>query len=96
MEEISNQPPPRKGAWWFGWIAGAIIFPAIGGGLFFKRPDVMMLLGGFFCVVSLVLHLKASLSLTRNGWLIFLLIIGGWALMAAAFFIGCAATYSYV
>jgi hypothetical protein len=97
MDANSSQPQPGKGTWWFGWIAGAIIVPAIGGAMIFQKSDVMMLLGGFFCIASIILHLAASVKLGKGRWFLgLLLVLGGWAAMATAFFFGCAATYPVV
>ncbi len=44
-------------------------------------------------IAGFVLHLMASVKLGngRSGWLTAGLILGGWALMLASFFVGCIA-----
>lgn len=97
MDANSNQPPARKGSWWFGWLVGAIVLPAVGGAMVFQRGELVNVVGVLFCIASLILHFLSSVKLGKGRWFIgLLLVIGGWALIATAFFFGCAATYPVV
>lgn len=97
MDANSNQPQVRKGKWWFGWLAGVIVLPAIGGAMVFQRQEIVNVVGVLFCIASLILHFVSSVKLgTGRWWLGFLLVLGGWAAIAASFFFGCAATYPVV
>jgi hypothetical protein len=94
MEDPTIMPTqPDNGKAWLAWFIATIVLPAISGGVCFMGnagPGVALMLG----VVAFFMHLAASMKLDgMSGWAVSFLYIGGWALMVATFFVGCAVCF---
>lgn len=99
MDE-KQQPPTAQtqGSWWFGWIICTLVFPAcfgVGFGRWFQTSAVIFPIFGLLSIGALILHIVASIKLSndRTG-IIIALLLGGWALMAVTFFVGCVLNFN--
>ena len=101
MKEHDPRAIELVGLWWIVWIAATVVSPPLV--LILARRHDQVALG--FLAVAVILHFVASVMILRvnrmarpndpnfrpNPNLGVWLILGGWALLAGIFFVGCLA-----
>lgn len=96
MDENSTPPPAPHGGWWFAWIIATVIIPGSALVLITLIPETwrfsspaLRIAGG----ATLLLHLIASVELAKEGSALkpFMLVVGGWLLMAVSLYASCSA-----
>lgn len=82
-------PAPDNGKGWLLWIVGAVMLPALAGGVFLSGqagPGMATVLG----VIAFFVHFVGCSQIKgAGGCATFFLFVGGWALMLGTFFVGC-------
>lgn len=88
MQENPKSPSPL---WWFVWILSTVGVTGFLGSIIFNSLDMYKL--GLVLLVNLICHAYASFRLVKpvSASGVFL-ILGGYVLMAASFFVGCLST----
>jgi hypothetical protein len=89
-----SETPDRSTRWWFAWIIATVIIP--GGALVFiglvpEAGDLRSMALRGVGTAAFLAHLIASAELARDGSAlkIFILVVGGWFLMAVSLFASC-------